>query len=412
MSYRWELLLWLWLAFFFNQADRQVFNVVLPLIGADLRFSSVQLGLINSVFVAANGLMVPVAGFLGDVFSRKRIVVISLFAWSLTTLCTGFGSTLLYFLAVRGLATAVGEAFYFPSAIAMLAAEHMESRARAFSIFQTSVYTGLIASGWLGGAIAEQFGWRSVFWMFGGTGVMLAMLLSVRLRNRRSQPARERIAVAETVRAVVSSPSARLIALATGAMIFVNIAYLTWTPAYLYERFHLTLARAGLTSMLFHHAFAFAGVLAGGVISDRLAPARPRSRMEIQGVALLAGVPFIFLLGQAGNEWTAYVALSGFGLMRGLFESNVYAAFYCVIPPRYHSAASGLLIAFSFVIASAAPVVLGRLKETAGLASAFSSLSALYALGGAVCLWGAWRYFASDCFVTAGRVVLAADERR
>lgn len=401
MRYRWELLLWLWLAFFFNQADRQVFNVVLPLIGADLRFSSVQLGLINSVFVIANGLMVPVAGFLGDVFSRKYIVVISLLAWSLTTFCTGFGSSLLYFVVVRGLATAVGEAFYFPSAIAMLAAEHVQSRARAFSIFQTSVYTGLIASGWIGGAIAEQFGWRCVFWMFGGTGILLAMLSSLRLRDRRPEPARQRIAVAETVRVILSSASARLIALATGAMIFVNIAYLTWTPSYLYERFHLTLARAGLTSMLFHHAFAFVGVLAGGVISDRLASTRTRSRMDIQGVALLAGAPFIFLLGRAGTEWTAYLALSGFGLMRGLFESNVYAAFYSVIPARYHSTASGLLIAFSFVIASAAPVLLGKLKETAGLAPAFSSLSALYILGGLACLWGAWRHFADDCRLIA-----------
>ena len=39
MRYRWEVLLWLWLAFFFNQADRQVFNVVLPLLRQDLHLS-------------------------------------------------------------------------------------------------------------------------------------------------------------------------------------------------------------------------------------------------------------------------------------------------------------------------------------------------------------------------------------
>ena len=108
MSYRWELLLWLWLAFFFNQADRQVFNVVLPLLHRDLALSDVQLGWIGSVFVIANGLMVPVAGFLGDFVSRKRIIVLSLFAWSLATLATGWGATLVYFLIVRSLATAVG----------------------------------------------------------------------------------------------------------------------------------------------------------------------------------------------------------------------------------------------------------------------------------------------------------------
>src|SRR3954466_1120431 len=125
MKYRWELLVWLWLSFFFNQADRQVFSVVIPALGKELALSSVQLGLITSIFIAANGLMVPIAGFLGDVYSRKRIVVISLFTWSLATLCTGFGRGLFYLVAVRSVATAVGEAFYFPSAVAMLSAEHV-----------------------------------------------------------------------------------------------------------------------------------------------------------------------------------------------------------------------------------------------------------------------------------------------
>jgi hypothetical protein len=140
MKYRWELLLWLWLAFFFNQADRQVFNVVLPLLRHDLGLTDVQLGLVGSVFVAANGLMVPVAGFLGDIFSRKRIVVLSLFAWSLATLCTGFGTSLLYFLVVRSVATAVGEAFFFPSAIAMLAFEHEKTRARDVHISDIGLF--------------------------------------------------------------------------------------------------------------------------------------------------------------------------------------------------------------------------------------------------------------------------------
>ena len=53
LPYSWELLLWLWLAFFFNQADRQVFSVVLPAIRTGLGLSYVQLGLIASVFTAA-----------------------------------------------------------------------------------------------------------------------------------------------------------------------------------------------------------------------------------------------------------------------------------------------------------------------------------------------------------------------
>ncbi|HWD97658.1 MAG TPA: MFS transporter [Bryobacteraceae bacterium] len=388
MTYRWELLIWLWLAFFLNQADRQVFNVLLPVLRRDLGLSDIQLGLLTSVFVAVNGVLVPVAGFLGDRIARRRLVLLSLFAWSFSTLCTGFGSGLAYFLLVRSIATAAGEAFYFPAAVAMLASEHVESRGRALSLFQTSVYAGLIASGWLGGALAQRLGWRAVFWIFGGAGMLLAVALRFRIRNSAVVAAAERPSIRSSLAAILTKPAARWIALASGATIFVNIGYLTWMPVYLFDRFGMPLSKAGFSSMFFHHVLAFAGAITGGFISDHLAPGRPRIRMELQAFALLAGAPFIFALGRAATEGAVYLALAGFGFFRGLFESNLYPAFYSVIAPRYHSTASGLLIAFSFLLASGAPVLLGAIKQMASLAEGLSMLAALYIVGALAALWG------------------------
>lgn len=396
LTYRWELLFWLWLAFFFNQADRQIFNIVLPVLGQQLALTPAQLGLVASVFTAATALMVPVAGFLGDAWSRKRIIAGSLFAWSVTTLCTGFGSSLSYFIAIRGIATAVGEAFFGPSAMAMLSAEHSATRARALSIFQTSVYAGLIASGWIGGAIAGRFGWRAAFWVFGSMGMVLSGVLALRLRDRPAAATEIRVSPREALRTILSVPTARFIALAAGAMIFVNVGYLAWMPAYLYERFHLSLATAGLTSMLFHHLFAFLGVLVGGALSDRFASSRPSIRLELQAFALLAGSPFIYLLGKVSTEASLYTALAGFGLFRGLYDSNTYPAFYSVIVPRLHATASGLLICFAFLVGSSAPFLLGIAKQTVGLAQGLSDLSVMYIAGGLLALWGATCYFRMD----------------
>jgi sugar phosphate permease len=340
--------------------------------------------------------MVPIAGFLGDAYSRKRIVVLSLAAWSLATLCTGFGKGLLYLIAVRSVATAVGEAFYFPSAIAMLSAEHIKTRARALSLFQTSVYVGLVASGWIGGTIAARWGWRAVFWIFGAAGLVLSLPLRMRLRERPGRDAPKPISIRESLKTILGTPTARLAALACSAMIFVNVGYLVWMPSYLYERFHLSLAEAGLASMLVHHLCAFPGVIAGGVISDRFAPGRPQIRLELQGFALLFGAPFLYLLGRGATEAQVYGALAGFGFFRGLYDSNTYPAFYSVITERFHSAASGLLIAFSFLIASAAPVLLGKAKETIGLAQGLSALSLVYLLGALLALCGAWKTFLTD----------------
>lgn len=396
MRYRWELLLWLWLAFFFNQADRQVFSVVLPAVRTELGLSYVQLGLIASVFTAALAVMAPVAGFLGDLRSRKRIVILALLGWSAATLCTGFATGLTFLIVVRGVATAVGEGLFAPSAFAMLSAEHVDTRARAMSIFQTAAYAGLIGSGWLGGAIAERWGWRSAFWVFGAAGIGIALLAALRLRDRPPAYPVQLTSIPETVAAIVATPTARLAALGSAALIFVNVGYLAWMPTYIYEHFGVSLVKAGVTSMLFHHVFAFAGVLAGGWASDRLAPRRPQVRLEIQGLALLAGAPCIFWLGRAPSLLALYVALGAFGFCRGVFDSNTYPAFFAVIPARYHASSSGLLIAFAFTIASLSPVLLGEARETIGLARGFSALAIAYVVGAAFALWGARRYFLAD----------------
>ncbi len=164
LPYRWELLVWLWLAFLFNQADRQVFNVVLPAIRAGLGLTAVQAGLVGSVFTIALAIVIPVAGYVGDIWSRKRIVVFSLFGWSVSTLLTGFSPGLLYLIIVRSVATGVGEGFYAPSAFAMIGEHHVETRAQAMALHQTSLYLGVVLSGLVAGWLGDHFGWRSAFW--------------------------------------------------------------------------------------------------------------------------------------------------------------------------------------------------------------------------------------------------------
>jgi MFS transporter, Spinster family, sphingosine-1-phosphate transporter len=99
---QWELLILLWFAFFLNQADRQIFSVVLPLIRKDLGLTDAELGLIASALVWTYGLLVPIAGFVGDTFSRRNIIGFALLFWSISTLSTGLCTTLIQFILLRG----------------------------------------------------------------------------------------------------------------------------------------------------------------------------------------------------------------------------------------------------------------------------------------------------------------------
>ncbi len=119
IPYGWELLILLWLAFFLHQADRQIFNNLLPLIRTDLRLSDVQLGMVASVFTVVFGLCVLAGGYAADVWRRKWIILVSLLVWSTATLLTGISTGILALLVFRGLASGGGEGFYYPAAASL-----------------------------------------------------------------------------------------------------------------------------------------------------------------------------------------------------------------------------------------------------------------------------------------------------
>lgn len=396
-NYKWELLIWLWFAFFLNQGDRQIYNVVMPLIGADLKLEAVQLGLVATIFTAIYGVLVPVAGYAGDVFSRKWMVFASLVTFSVGTVLTGAASGFLLLIIFRSVATGAGEAFYYPAANALIGEYHQQSRARAMAIHQTANYTGVVVSGFLAAWIGEKWGWRMSFLTFGFAGVIWAALVAWRLKDApRPAATATRIPLREVCAVVFRKPTVLLLALAFGGMVFVHIGYVTWMPTFLKEQFGLSLSHAGFSSMFYHHLLAYVGVLFGGWLSDRMAARRRQVRMEIECLGLLLGAPFILLMGVSGSLILTYVALAGFGFFRGVYDSNLMAAPFDVIPSKYRASATGLMLGCAFLIGSAAPVALGWMKSRMGLGIGLSSLGFVYLLSAALVLVALKFFFHRD----------------
>ena len=88
--YKWAVLGLLWMAYLLNQADRQVFNTVLPQIRDTLNLTDVSVGWIATIFNLFFALMVPFGGWAGDRLSKKWITTLSILFWSVATMFTGF----------------------------------------------------------------------------------------------------------------------------------------------------------------------------------------------------------------------------------------------------------------------------------------------------------------------------------
>lgn len=188
------------------------------------------------------------------------------------------------------------------------------------------------------------------------------------------------------------TPTAVLLTLAFAFMQFAGVGFLTWTPTFLHEKFHLSLARAGFDSTFYLNVAAFIGVMIGAGIADKLAHKMTGVRGLVQMAGLLIGIPFMIAIGKSNSLIVIYVALSIYGLSRGLYDSNIFAALYDVIEIPYRSTATGVMLMFAFIVGSISPLALGILKPVFGLSNGLALLSVSFFLG-ALCIFVALIFF-------------------
>ena len=394
-SYKWFLIAMLSCAFFFHQADRALFGLLTIPIQSDLHLTDVQIGWINTTLSWTLAAMTDVAGFLGDRFSRKWIITLSLIAWSLMTICMGFIGGFAGALFFRSIATGVGESFYAPSAYALIAVHHKETRSVALSIHQAALYVGLMVSGlavaWMLGFLGT---WRNVFIAFGAAGCALGVIFIWALRdgtnscsNRPTQLSTSNFRLSTSLRAYFCNPSALCATAGFVAIVFVNNAYLFWVPKFAAEKFAIGVGEAGKGVMLWHHLFAFAAILAGGITTDHFVKKMPRFRLGFQSVALLCGAPALLWIGLAPSFASLLVAASAYGVFRGFFEVNTHASLFDVVAPDHRSTAVGLLNMIAFFFGGLSGVAMGALSQRWGVRGfeiGFGIMAAAYALGAAL----------------------------
>ncbi len=410
-GYKWVMLGMLSCAFFFHQADRALFGLLTIPIQEELGLTDLQIGWINTALFCTLAVMTPLAGFLGDRFSRKWIITFSLLFWSLMTACTGLVGGFCGLVFFRSIATGGGESFYGPSAYALLAEHHRKTRALAFAVHQSALYVGLMFSGAIvAWALHLLGGWRPVFFAFGGLGCLLGVVFCFALKERPpcaeaseaagagKRPAAKaaRPPLLASARAFLLNPAALCAMGGYIAVVFTNNAYMSWAPKFFARKFDaLTIGSAGFGSMFWHHLAALAGVLAGGILTDCLVRKSPRFRPLMQGTMTLLGAPTLVWVGFAPSVVSAWLAVSAYGVFRGLAEVNTHPSLFDVIEPKYRSSSEGLMNLVTFLIGSTSPLLLGALSErlgVRGLELGFACLGGVYVLG-ALALFASAKFF-------------------
>jgi sugar phosphate permease len=408
--YKWYVVGMLWCISFFNYADREAVFSLFPLLQKEMHLTAVQLGLLGSAFAWVYGLTAPFAGSIVDKVRRKTAILGGLYAWSTIAILTPLSRTfhqLFSFMAAEGL----GETFYFPASMSMISDYHgKKTRSRAMGTHQTSVYLGTIAGGFFAGLIGEYYGWRWSFIVFGGLGILFGLVLIRLLREPergaadladqgpRAEPVvTKRIPIKDFLRMLLRTPSAALLMGAFACANFVALVLLSWMPKFLYDQFHMGLAMAGLSATLFVQLASMVGSPLGGWFADLLRKRLPGGRMLVQATALFCGAPFVFLCGATRSIGMVVVALTAWGLFKGLYDANIFASVFDVIPAQARGTAAGFMNMVGWLGGGGiAPVAIGLIAERSSLGLAISLAGLVYVAAGILLLTAGVRFAPRD----------------
>ena len=182
---------------------------------------------------------------------------------------------------------------------------------------------------------------------------------------------------------------------------FVAVVVLTWMPKFLYDKFHLSLAAAGLTATIFIQLASMAGSPVGGWLADRLRSLRPGGRMMVQAAGLLCGAPFVVLCGVTQSITWLIVALTAWGFFKGLYDANIFASVFDVVPPEARGTAAGLMNTVGWLGGGgAAPLAIGYIAQRQSLSLAIALASVVYLAGGILLLLGIALFIRRDVMRT------------
>jgi len=287
------------IVYILNFMDRWVITILLQPIKEELLLTDWQLGLLNGF---AFSLLSSVAAIklarMAEVRNRVRILTACILFWSVLTVLCGFVTSFWQLILAR-MGVGVGEAGGMPASHSLLADYFPpERRALAHSIYGLGLPIGGMLGMMLGGVLVDLAGWRSAFIVVGLPGLLVALLVRFFLREpprgRYDPPAgtTEAPPLLEVAAGLWRRRTTRHILIGLTLAVMLGNTGTSFLAPYLIRRFGLSYSQVALLVAATNFLTAAVGMLAGGILTDRLGRRNLRWYMWIPVCGILIAIPF------------------------------------------------------------------------------------------------------------------------
>jgi MFS family permease len=366
-------------------AGASLLSACLPLIKAEFGFSDTQLGLLtgyaSAVTIAALAFPITVWAVR---WGNSRVFGACMAIYGAATAAFAACGAFWQFVVAQ-LASGFGPAAEMPLGQAIVSDHYLpERRSGALALYSAGYFLGVTGGLTAGGYLAAQLGWRQAFVVFGLAAVAIAVLQMRVAPDRKaatlpacppSSGPGQLAAFADLVR----NPTYLHITLGFAWASFATFGLTQWMPSFYNRQFGLAPEHA---SAFFGGAYlmgSLMGLLAGGIIGNRLGGARAERLLAFCMISYALTFPLIAAVLFAPNLQVAFVAHVAATFMGAMPNGPVFAMISNTLPrERRVLGVSVVLLALTLFGAGGGPLLVGMFSDA--LAAEYGQASLRWAL--------------------------------
>ena len=164
---------------FMEVLDTTVVNVALPHVAGSLSVSPDEATWALTSYLVANAVVLPMTGWLAGLIGRKRLLMLSVGGFTLSSLLCGLAPNLGFLIAFRIMQGATGGGLQPLSQAIMLEVFPPKDRGKAMAFWGVGIVVAPMLGPVLGGWLTDNWSWRWVFYI--NLPIGLAALLMTQL---------------------------------------------------------------------------------------------------------------------------------------------------------------------------------------------------------------------------------------
>jgi MFS family permease len=381
--YRWFVVVVFFFFMLLHQTDKLMIGSLQVPVSETFGIGNKEWGFVNTGALIVATLLYPVWGYLYDRYARAKLLALASAIWGATTWLSSVVRTYPAFLATRA-STGVDDSSY--PGLFTLIADYFEPtlRGKIYGILQLAQPVGYLLGTVLALMIAPLLGgWRSVFYITGSLGLVIAVLIFFGVREMprgRAEPECKGMDEKALEHFHFSWQEARQIfKKRTMWFIFAQgfVGNFPWNVIVYFFFGYLMLERgydndAVLFTMAPVILILAGGYFLGGSLGDMLFKSTNKGRILVSSVGVIMGAIFFYFAMttpiEARTPFFVFMCLTA--IFMPLSSPNVIATVYDVTVPEVRSTAQATEYFIENTGAAFAPAITGILAEAIGLSQA------------------------------------------